>query len=145
LRLEERSKELECQFEKIVLPYEHRTDDYLAEHSSDKGGFELRDEELLNKHRSVISEMIKQVGRKVMNGEFDLTRISFPIRCMTNESALIIIARNFSTIPFYFSKASKLKDDPVERMKMIICADISCTIYNKSFEKPLNPILGETY
>jgi len=64
---------------------------------------------------------------------------------MSHDTALKIIADNFSTIPFYYSKASKLADDPVERMKMIICSDISCVIYNKSFEKPLNPILGETY
>ena len=28
---------------------------------------------------------------------------------------------------------------------MVICADVSSFIYNKSFEKPLNPILGETF
>ena len=28
---------------------------------------------------------------------------------------------------------------------MVIAKDISTVIYNKSFEKPLNPILGETY
>ena len=49
---------------------------------------------------------------------------------MTNETALIVTAKNFSTMPFYYGKASKLADDPVERLKMIICADISCVIYN---------------
>lgn len=28
---------------------------------------------------------------------------------------------------------------------MLICAEVACTVYNKGFEKPLNPILGETY
>lgn len=74
--------------------------------------------------------MVFQAGKKILNGEFDLTRISFPIRCMTNETALIVTAKNFSTMPFYYGKASKLADDPVERLKMIICADISCVIYN---------------
>ena len=80
-----------------------------------------------------------------MNGEFNLTRISFPIKCMTHETALMVVAKNFSTLPMYYGKAARLADDPVERIKMIICADISSIIYNKSFEKPLNPILGETY
>lgn len=30
-------------------------------------------------------------------------------------------------------------------MKYVICADVSTVIYNKTFEKPLNPILGETF
>lgn len=84
-------------------------------------------------------------GRKILNGEFDLTRISFPIRCMANETALFVIAKHFSTLPAYFAKAAQLADNPVERMKMVIAADMGVTIYNKSFEKPLNPILGETY
>lgn len=79
-----------------------------------------------------------------MNGEFNLTRISFPIRCMSHETALVIIAKNFSCLPYYYSKASKATD-PVERIKMLICAEIACTVYNKGFEKPLNPILGETF
>ena len=28
---------------------------------------------------------------------------------------------------------------------MLVCAEVACTVYNKGFEKPLNPILGETY
>ena len=28
---------------------------------------------------------------------------------------------------------------------MVICADVCSFIYNKGFEKPLNPILGETF
>ena len=79
-----------------------------------------------------------------MNGEFNLTRISFPIRCMTHRTALVVIADNFSTMPFYYNRAAAVSD-PLERMKLVICADVSATIYNKSFEKPLNPILGETY
>ena len=31
------------------------------------------------------------------------------------------------------------------QMKMVIAKDISCVTYNVSFEKPLNPILGETF
>ena len=30
-------------------------------------------------------------------------------------------------------------------MKMVIAKDISNVTYNVSFEKPLNPILGETF
>lgn len=84
-------------------------------------------------------------GKKVLNGEFDLTRISFPIRCMSNETALVKVAKNFSTLPFYMGKAAKLGSTPLERFKMVICATLSQSVYNVNFEKPLNPILGETY
>ena len=37
------------------------------------------------------------------------------------------------------------QSDPVERMKLLICSNFSAVYFNKIFEKPLNPILGETY
>ena len=64
---------------------------------------------------------------------------------MSHETALAIMANNFSTLPVYLGKAATLKDRPLERMKMVIAATVSATIYNKAFEKPLNPILGETF
>jgi len=41
----------------VSLPFT-QTDDFRAPHASSNGGFELTDEVLLGKHRSVISEMI---------------------------------------------------------------------------------------
>ena len=35
--------------------------------------------------------------------------------------------------------------DPVERMKLVMSANLSWNVYNTIFLKPLNPILGETY
>ena len=48
-------------------------------------------------------------------------------------------------MPLYYNLASKLAADPIERLKMIISADVSSVIYTETFEKPLNPVLGETY
>ena len=64
---------------------------------------------------------------------------------MSPETALVVVAQNFSTMPVYFNKAAALGDQPLERLKMVICADVCSVIYNKGFEKPLNPILGETF
>ena len=64
---------------------------------------------------------------------------------MSQDTALVVVAKNFSTMPTYFSKAAKLNDKPIERLKMVMCSSFSAMIYNKSFEKPLNPILGETF
>lgn len=63
---------------------------------------------------------------------------------MTHETALEAVARNLSTIPIYMGLAVKATD-PIERMKFVISQIVSATIYNKAFEKPLNPILGETF
>ena len=43
--------------DETAVPFD-RTDDYRMAHASYNGGFELRDPELLGKHRSVITEMI---------------------------------------------------------------------------------------
>jgi len=63
---------------------------------------------------------------------------------MTHETALRVVSKNFSTFPVYFGLAANATD-PIERMKFVICATFSSSIYNQSFEKPLNPILGETF
>ena len=64
---------------------------------------------------------------------------------MTHESALIVFAKTLSTFPFYMGKAAFFDDEPIERFKFIIAAQISGAYYSQNFEKPLNPILGETY
>lgn len=83
-------------------------------------------------------------GRKILNGDFNLTRISFPIKCMSPQSMLITYADMCCTMPVYFQKAAK-SNDPVERMKLVMAANFSYMFYAQRFEKPLNPILGETF
>ena len=56
-RLHGRSVELKSMIDETAVPFD-RTDDYRMAHASYNGGFELRDPELLGKHRSVITEMI---------------------------------------------------------------------------------------
>lgn len=46
--------------------------------------------------------------------------------------------------PVYVTKAAKIKNDPVERLKLVITASLGHFFINLSFLKPLNPILGET-
>ena len=48
-------------------------------------------------------------------------------------------------MPVYLNFAALCTDDPVERMKLVIAQNVSYAYYDKIFEKPLNPILGETY
>lgn len=49
-----------------------------------------------------------------------------------------------SCYPVYFNRAAETKD-PIEKMKLTICGSLAFFYFEKLFEKPLNPILGETY
>ena len=84
------------------------------------------------------------VGRKILSGDFNLTRISFPIRCMMPQSTLMSLGKNFDTAPVLIRRAAN-STDPIERLKLVMTSAFSQTFYSNQFGKPLNPILGETY
>jgi len=52
------------------------------------GGFQLTDEETTSRLRGAAKELIVMAGKKILNGEFNLTRISFPIKCMCPKTML---------------------------------------------------------
>ena len=64
--------------QEVALPFS-QSDDFRAEFASDSGGFVLKDDVQLDKHRSAVGLIIGQIGRKVLSGDFDLARTSFPI------------------------------------------------------------------
>ena len=63
---------------------------------------------------------------------------------MCPESLLQTIPFFHCTVPVYLNYAASLSD-PVERMKLYMAQSISWYYYTVIFNKPLNPILGETY
>ena len=79
-----------------------------------------------------------------MNGDFNLTRISFPIKCMNPQTMLMTMCGFCGTLPVAMRKAA-MTTDPVERMKLAITANFSWFFYYQTFTKPRNPILRETY
>ena len=38
--------------------------------------------------RGAVGELLKNLGKKIYSGDFNLTRTSFPIKCMSNNSQL---------------------------------------------------------
>jgi hypothetical protein len=44
-----------------------------------------------------------------------------------------------------FLNAAALTENPLERMKFVMCNTLSYIYPTHFFDKPLNPILGETY
>ena len=63
---------------------------------------------------------------------------------MNHESLLYLIATMSLHTPIYLTKAG-LTDDPIERMKCVMTNSLSFAYPCHVFDKPLNPILGETY
>ena len=124
--------------------FTQHTDEYRHELASSSGGFELRDVAQQDLLRSAITEIVTLIGRKVLSGDFNLTRISFPIRCMSPQSVLMQTTGFATTLPVYMNRAATITD-PVERMKLVMTSNFSWYLYNQVFHKPLNPILGETY
>jgi len=64
--------------------------------------------------RSAGKEILKTVGKKILTGSFNLTTISFPIKCMCPRSTLEIMATIAGVNPYYMNAAA-LSQDPIER------------------------------
>ena len=120
------------------------TGDHRCANAGYYGGFSCSDKALLSRLRSAATEIVKMVGKKLFSGSTDLTKISFPIKCMCPTSALEIMPTLQSTMVVYLNKAASITD-PLERMKLVVAHNMSFFYKEKIFEKPLNPILGETY
>ena len=80
----------------------------------------------------------------LLTGKFELYKVSFPIKAMSPNSILKLIANSSLHCPVYLNAAAKTTD-PIERMKFVIVNSLSYNLPCHTFDKPLNPILGETY
>ena len=103
--------------------YKHK-DDYRDPSAGYYGGFQLNNAELTSKHRSAGKEILKSVGKKILSGKFNLTTISFPIKCMCPKSMLEIMATIVGVHSFYMNAAAQTKD-PLERMKLVMACSIA--------------------
>lgn len=125
-------------YEKSKFDDEHRIPE-----SNKGGGIDFPNKEITSLIRSTGMDLIKQVGKKILKGDFNLTNITFPIKVMIPLTILQSIARSLFQFPYYMELAKG--KDLLERFKYLIVASISsfhCSIF---FLKPLNPVLGETY
>ena len=103
----------------------------------------MHDAELQSRLRSAGKEILKTVGKKILSGKFNLTTISFPIKCMCPKSILHAVGSIATVFPYYLNAAA-VTTDPVERLKLVMVSSIAFIYPTHMFEKPLNPILGET-
>ncbi|KAL4483593.1 hypothetical protein ABPG72_016874 [Tetrahymena utriculariae] len=112
--------------------------------SHPNGGKQCQNKEIINTTRSVGKLIIKEIGRKIISGDFNLTQVSFPIKAMIPKSALQTALTGTCLFPIYMAKASQT-NDYVERFKLLITATFANFPVANTFLKPLNPILGETF
>jgi hypothetical protein len=108
------------------------------------GGVDFADTKTTGIIRGMGWDLVKQIGQKILSGDFNLTRVSIPIKVMVPISILQHICNGHFNFPLYLNLAAN-SDDPVEQMKYVITACISSWYKSSVFLKPLNPILGETY
>lgn len=62
-------------------------DDTRISHAYIKGGIAAPNS-VTHKYRSIAKDLIKQIGRQLLSGHFNLSTISFPIKAMVGESVL---------------------------------------------------------
>lgn len=121
----------------MVSPYRHPS-------SNPYGGLNLNADE---KSRSIVKEILKSLGRKILEGNFtDIMRISRPACISFPMTFLQAASRDFSYCSFLNQAA--LVDDPVIRLQLVGAFVVSGLHINPvefGNTPPLNPILGETY
>lgn len=118
-------------------------DDFRSMQAYKEGGIALTDQAIIAKYRSAYKYLIGEVGRAILSGQFNLTTVSLPIYAMAPLSILQVISNMGTICPYYFRQAA-LSDDPVERMKFIIVASLAFVEPTFHWDKPLNPVIGET-
>ncbi len=67
-------------------------DDFRDPDAYKDGGFALTDKAILSKYRNAGKDLIKQVGKQIITGKFNLTNVSFPIKCMDHKTVLELVA-----------------------------------------------------
>lgn len=81
--------------------------------------------------------MIKLIGRKILSGELNLTKISFPIRACAPKTALQNSIDCCVVFPHFVNRAAACSD-PLERFKLTATAIICSTYYINMFLKPVS-------
>jgi len=120
-------------------------DDYrIPEADNYYGGKTCLEKEKISVLRGAGKEILKKVGKSILLGKFNLTTISFPIKCMVPKSFVQTYSLSGSLNPCYLTLGS-MALDPVEKMKFVITNMIANLNVTSIFNKPLNPVIGETF
>jgi len=119
-----------------TLGFSKRRDEYRVQPSDEIGGITLLDQKVLSTLRAVAKEYLKQLFGKIFSGQFNLTTISFPIKCMRPISLLETFGNGSCLSPLYLNKAAMVSD-PVEKIKYLIVSQIGTFHITSNFLKPV--------
>lgn len=111
-------------------------DDYRVPPADKVGGLPLIDKKVTETLRNVAKEYLKQFFSRILRGNFNLTTISFPIKCMRPISILETFGLACVFNPIYLNKAALLTD-PIEQCKYMLTSQISTYHLTSSFLKPV--------
>lgn len=114
------------------------------QNANKKGGIDFTDKTAVDTLRGVGWDLIKQVGKKIISGDFNLTTISMPIKVMIPLTILQTIALSVFNYP-YFLNVANLFPNPIEKMKFVITACISCYHKSSHFKKPVSKFFYKRY
>eukprot|EP01022_Parablepharisma_sp_SALTPOND_P008166 TRINITY_DN135305_c0_g1_i1.p2 TRINITY_DN135305_c0_g1~~TRINITY_DN135305_c0_g1_i1.p2 ORF type:complete len:549 (+),score=77.91 TRINITY_DN135305_c0_g1_i1:2783-4429(+) len=135
-----------------ALSYSRYKDEYRVPPADETGGLPLVDPKVLETLRGVAKEYLKQFFGRIFSGNFNLTTISFPIKCMRPISVLETFALGGALNPIYLNKAASIVS-PLERFKYVIVAQIATFHATSNFLKPvylfasssIQPFLAQSY
>lgn len=117
---------------------------YLHEHAHEEGGYGCQDAALIDRQRGVIVEVMKGIGKNLLSGNFDILKLSLPVALFEPRSYLEKLTDPW-VYPHFLDNAAAAAD-PIERLKWVTTWIIGgFHIALSRFEKPFNPILGETW
>jgi len=108
------------------------------------GGFGFTNKELLARQRGVMTDIIKELGKKLLSGHLNLINVSMPVKLFEPRSYLEKMT-DIWVHPEFLRRAAE-STDPVDRMQHVLTWYIAGLQHCfQSWQKPFNPILGETF
>lgn len=126
-----------------LIDFSKFKDEFRPAPTNKNGGIDFNNKYVTDLLRSTGKEFIKQIGKKLITGDFNLTKIPFPIKIMTSKTFLQATSLSLFQFPYFMNLA--VNQSPLEKMRLVIVAVFSGFHSSCFFMKPLNPILGETY
>lgn len=107
------------------------------------GELKVKDAEIIERQKGVISEIIKSFASKMLEGK-SIVGLSLPVRIFEPRTQMERIADLFHFVPHFCRKAAE-SENPIVRLQNVLAMLISPLMHTTSQRKPFNPLLGETY
>mmetsp|Transcript_19600 Transcript_19600/g.46585 ORF Transcript_19600/g.46585 Transcript_19600/m.46585 type:complete len:436 (+) Transcript_19600:210-1517(+) len=108
-----------------------------------EGGWANQNPEHAKRGRSVLSQLVRQLGSSLLRGQ-NIMNVSVPVACCQPRSALQVGADAACLAHVFLSQAARATD-PLLRLQYVMAGAVGAlSLTADAFLKPLNPLLGET-